>query len=115
MLFRSSNHHSEVMTEIYDAAAVIVGSPTHNNTILPSMAGVLNYIKGLRPQNKIGAAIGSFGWSGECVKILNKALEDIGMDLIDPVKVKHVPTHETMSQCYEQGKAIAAAIKAKLA
>ncbi|MGL1861018.1 MAG: FprA family A-type flavoprotein [Pseudodesulfovibrio sp.] len=109
-----SNHHSEVMTEIYDAAAVIVGSPTHNNTILPSMAGVLNYIKGLRPQNKIGAAIGSFGWSGECVKILNKALEDIGMDLMDPVKVKHVPTHETMSQCYEQGKAIAAAIKAKL-
>ena len=109
-----NNHHSEVMDEIFESAAVIVGSPTHNNGILPLMADMLTYMKGLRPQNKIGAAIGSFGWSGECVKVLNKALEDMGMDVIDPVKVKHVPTHETMSLCYEQGKAIAAAIKEKL-
>jgi flavorubredoxin len=39
----------------------------------------------------------------------------MGMELVDPVKVKHVPTHETFDQCYQQGKAIAAAIKAKLA
>ena len=36
------------------------------------------------------------------------------MENIDPVKVKHVPTHENLNQCYEQGKAIAAAIKEKL-
>ncbi len=108
------NHHSDVMTEIHDAAAVIVGSPTHNNGILPMMADMMTYMKGLRPQNKIGAAIGSFGWSGECVKVLNKWLEDIGMENIDPVKVKHVPTHENLNQCYEQGKAIAVAIKEKL-
>ena len=33
---------------------------------------VMTYIKGLRPQNKIAAAFGSYGWSGEAVKILNK-------------------------------------------
>jgi len=71
-------------------------------------------MKGLRPQNKIGAAIGSFGWSGECVKVLTQALEEMGMDIVDPIKVKHVPTHETLVQCYQQGKDIAAAIKAKL-
>ncbi|MBC15900.1 MAG: MBL fold metallo-hydrolase [Desulfovibrio sp.] len=109
-----SNHHSEVMTEIFDAAAVIVGSPTHNNGILPLMADMLTYMKGLRPQNKIGAAIGSFGWSGECVKVLTQALEEMGMDIVDPIKVKHVPTHDTLVQCYQQGKDIAAAIKAKL-
>ena len=110
-----NNHHSEVMSEIFDAAAVIVGSPTHNNGILPLMADMLTYMKGLRPQNKIGSAIGSFGWSGECVKVLTKALEDMSMDVVNPVKVKHVPTHDTMKECYEQGQAIAEAIKAKLA
>ena len=109
-----NNHHSEVMSEIFDAAAVVVGSPTHNNGILPLMADMLTYIKGLRPQNKIGAAIGSFGWSGECVKVLNQWLEDCGMEVMDAVKVKHVPDHEILGKCYEQGKAIAAAIKGKL-
>ena len=46
--------------------------------------------------------------------MLTQWIEDMGMELIEPVKVKHVPTHETLSQCYEQGKAIAAAIQAKL-
>jgi len=114
LMSMKANHHSEVMTEVFDSAAVIVGSPTHNNGILPLMADMLTYMKGLRPQNKIGAAIGSFGWSGECVNVLTKALEDMGMDMFDPIKVKHVPTHDTMAACYEQGKAIAAAIKEKI-
>lgn len=109
-----NNHHSEVMSEIYDAAAVVVGSPTHNNGILPLMADMLTYMKGLRPQNKIGAAIGSFGWSGECVKVLTQWLEDMSMEVVEPVKSKFVPNHDTMKQCYDQGVAIAAAIKAKL-
>ena len=109
------NHHSEVMTEVFDAAAVVVGSPTHNNGILPNMADMLTYMKGLRPQNKIGAAIGSFGWSGECVKVLTEWLENMGMEIIEPpVKVKHVPTHQDLGQCFELGQKLAAAIKAKI-
>ncbi|WP_319541834.1 FprA family A-type flavoprotein [uncultured Pseudodesulfovibrio sp.] len=107
------NHHSEVMHEVFDSAAVIVGSPTHNNGILPLMADMLTYMKGLRPQNKIGSAIGSFGWSGECVKVLTQWLDDMNMEVVDPVKVKFVPDHDALGKCYEQGKAIAAAIKAK--
>jgi flavorubredoxin len=109
-----NNHHSDVMAEVFDAAAVIVGSPTHNNGILPLMGDMLTYMKGLRPQNKIGSAIGSFGWSGECVKILTKWLEDMNMEVIDPIKTQFVPDHDVLGKCYEQGKQIAAAIKAKL-
>ena len=114
LMSMKANHHSEVMLEVFDSAAVIVGSPTHNNGILPLMADMLTYMKGLRPQNKIGSAIGSFGWSGECVKVLNQALEDMGMEMVEPVKTKFVPDHDALEKCYEQGKAIAAAIKAKL-
>ncbi|BCS88499.1 FprA family A-type flavoprotein [Pseudodesulfovibrio sediminis] len=115
LMCMKNNHHSDVMLEVFDSAAVILGSPTHNNGILPLMADMLTYMKGLRPQNKIGSAIGSFGWSGECVKVLTQWIEDMNMELVEPVKVKHVPDHDTLSQCFDQGKAIAAAIKAKLA
>ena len=110
-----NNHHSDVMAEVFDAAAVIVGSPTHNNGILPLMADMLTYMKGLRPQNKIGSAIGSYGWSGECVKILTKWLEDMNMEVFDPIKTQFVPDHDVLGKCYEHGKQLAAAIKAKLA
>ncbi|SKA83559.1 Flavorubredoxin [Paucidesulfovibrio gracilis DSM 16080] len=110
------NHHSEVMTEVFEAAAVLVGSPTHNNGILPGMANMLTYMKGLRPQNKIGAAFGSFGWSGECVKQLTQWLKDMNFEIVDPasVKVKHIPTHETYSDCFELGRTVGRAIKAKI-
>ncbi|MEF2145772.1 MAG: flavodoxin domain-containing protein [Desulfovibrionaceae bacterium] len=110
------NHHSEVMTEIFDAAAVLVGSPTHNNGILPGMADMLTYMKGLRPQNKIGASFGSFGWSGECVKVLNEWLESMNFEIVEPgsVKVKHVPDHAVYAECHALGKAVGKAVRAKL-
>ncbi|MGE4193952.1 MAG: FprA family A-type flavoprotein [Pseudodesulfovibrio sp.] len=114
LMSMKSNHHSDVMTEVFDAAAVIVGSPTHNNGILPLMADMLTYMKGLRPQHKIGSAVGSFGWSGECVKVLTQWLEDMNMEVIEPIKTQFIPTHDVLGKCYEQGKQIAAAIKAKL-
>ncbi|MBW1609560.1 MAG: FprA family A-type flavoprotein, partial [Deltaproteobacteria bacterium] len=72
-----SSHRSEIMTEVLDAAAVIVGSPTLNNQLFPTVSDFLTYMKGLKPINKIGAAFGSYGWSGEAVKMINSALEDM--------------------------------------
>ncbi len=41
------------------------------------MAGFGSYLKSLRPKDKIRAAFGSYGWSGESVKILNEVLKVI--------------------------------------
>jgi len=51
-----SSHRSDIITEILDARAVIIGSPTLNNQMFPTVADVLTYIKGLKPKNKNGAA-----------------------------------------------------------
>ncbi len=61
---------SDIMTEVLDAGAVIVGSPTLNNGLFPTVSDFLTYMKGLRPKNKIGAAFGSYGWSGEAVNLI---------------------------------------------
>ena len=47
--------------------------------------------QGLRPQNKIAAAFGSYGWSGEAVKILNKDFSEMKLDIIDDgVRVQYI-------------------------
>lgn len=108
------NHHSAVMTEVARCGLVIVGSPTHNNGILPYVSAMLTYMKGLRPQNRIGGAFGSFGWSGECVKVISEALAGMGFELpVDPVKVKFVPGHEVLGQCTAMGSALGEALIAK--
>ena len=116
IMWLKANHHSAVMTEVIDAAAVIVGSPTHNNGVMPNVAKVLTYMKGLKPQNKIGGAFGSFGWSGESVKVIADWLASMGMELpAEPVKVKHVPSHDDLGQCAELGRVIGRAMRAKVA
>jgi flavorubredoxin len=106
-------HRSEVMTEVFDAKAVVVGSPTLNNQLYPSLADFLTYMKGLKPQNKLGAAFGSYGWSGEAVKMLNNELEAMKFEMIDPgLKIQYVPDKEALQACYELGRKIGKAVLA---
>ena len=98
---------SDVITEILDAGALVAGSPTLNNNLLPSMADVLTYIKGLKPQNLVGAAFGSYGWSGESVKQVREYLEATKVEVIGEIKAKYVPTRETLQECFDLGRAIA--------
>jgi flavorubredoxin len=106
------SHRSDIVTEILDTKAVLFGSPTLNNGMLPSMADLLTYLKGLRPTGKIGAAFGSFGWSGEAVKHINKFMEQMKFDIVDPgLKVKNVPTHENYQVCFDLGVKVGKAIK----
>ncbi|SHN54436.1 FprA family A-type flavoprotein [Desulfovibrio litoralis] len=105
------NHHSAVMTALADCGALVVGSPTHNNTILPTVTGFLSYMKGLRPQNRIGGAFGSFGWSGESVKIISEWLESAHFELpVEPVKCQFVPKHETYKLSHAMGKTLGEAL-----
>lgn len=109
-----SNHHSEIMTELANCGAVVAGSPTHNNTIMPLMASTLTYMKGLRPQNRVGGAFGSFGWSGESAKVLHEMLASMGMDMpADFVKCNWTPRHEALRACVELGKTVGEALKKK--
>jgi len=106
-----STHRSEIMTEVLDARAVIVGSCTINNQMFPTVSDFLTYMKGLKPQNKIGAAFGSYGWSGEAVKLINKELEAMNFDLIDPgVRIQYLPDQSGKEACFELGRKIGKAI-----
>lgn len=101
-------HRSDVITELLDASALVIGSPTLNNGILPRMADLLCYIKGLKPAPKSAAAFGSYGWGGEAVKLLNEAMEEMKFNIVDPgLRVNYVPTEADLEQCRELGRKVA--------
>jgi flavorubredoxin len=101
------------MTELFDARAVAVGSPTLNNGLFPTVADFLCYMRGLKPRNKIGAAFGSYGWSGEAVKLIEDELKQMKVDLIQPgLKVQFVPEKSVLTACHEFGRNIGRAVSA---
>jgi len=106
-----NDHRSDIMTEVLDARAVIVGSPTLNNNLFPTIADFLTYMKGLKPKHKIGAAFGSYGWSGESVKFINIELEKMGFDMTEPgIKIQYVPDKQGINASLEFGRRIGKAI-----
>jgi len=106
-----SCHRSDVITEVLDAGAVIVGSPTLNNGIFPTVSDFLTYMKGLKPKNKIGAAFGSYGWSGEAVKILTGELADMKFTMVgDGLRSHYIPGEDDLAACRDLAKQVAAAL-----
>ena len=108
-------HRSEVLYEILEAGALIVGSPTLNNHMMPQMADVMTYMKGLKPANLTGAVFGSFGWSGESLKDLEATLAAMKVEIVaDTVSVRHVPDGDVLNKCRELGKTVAAQLNKRL-
>jgi flavorubredoxin len=99
---------NDVLVEVFKARTILVGSPTINNGVLPTIMPVLTDIKGLKFKNKIGAAFGSYGWSGEAVKMLEEHLTASGVRIVrDGIKFKWQPLPEELDACREFGREIA--------
>jgi len=94
---------SDIMTEILDAKAIAIGSPTMHSTVFPPLAGFLAYMKGLKPKNKIGLAFGSYGWSSGATKEINRIFEELKFEIMEPLQIKYKPTKEELKKAYEVG------------
>jgi len=105
-------HRSDVMTELLDADALLVGSPTINNQLFPTMADFLCYARGLKPRNLVGQVFGSYGWSGEACKMMGTELEAMDVELVgEPVRTVYVPDEETLGRCRELGSEVGRRVK----
>jgi flavorubredoxin len=84
-----------------------------HNTIFPPVAGFLEYMRSLKPKNKIGFAFGSYGWGGGAVKAITKILESLKFEIIEPFQVKFRPTEDELKRAFEMGEKLAEKIKSK--
>ena len=105
--------NTDVVTEILDAKAVVVGSPTLNNQMFPSLGSFLTYITGLKPKGKLWCFFGSYGWGGGAVKGMVEMAKKAGFEVYEPIlEVKYVPDEEDLKKCFDFGQQIAQKIKA---
>jgi flavorubredoxin len=103
---------SDIIKEVLDARAILIGSPTLNNGMFPSVAGFLCYLKGLKPKGKLGAAFGSHGWAGGALKAIEQELGQAGIEVADcGLSFKFVPDKDEIKKCADFGKTIASRIK----
>jgi anaerobic nitric oxide reductase flavorubredoxin len=104
---------SEAISEILDAKVVLLGSPTLNNLMFPTLSSFLTYAAGLKPKGKLWGFFGSYGWGGGAVKSMIKTAKEAGFDVVEQgVEVKFVPDEEDLKKCFEFGQQIAQKIKA---
>ena len=102
---------NDVLTEIFQSRAVLVGSPTINYGHSFAIAGLLEMMKGLKFKKKKGAAFGSYGWSGDAVKQLNALLTEAGFELVnDGIAKLWVPDDAALDDCREYGRQFAQAL-----
>ncbi len=108
----TENHRSDVMTDILEASAVLVGSPTLNNHVYPSVAEFLAYMRGLKPMNKIGLGFGSYGWGGGAKRFIDEQMKLAGIEIIDSnIDCTYKPSDDEWQAAYDLGVMVAKKIR----
>ncbi|NJD52285.1 MAG: MBL fold metallo-hydrolase [Candidatus Methanoperedens sp.] len=103
---------NDVLTEIFKTKGIIIGSPTLNSGLLPTIKPILEDLKGLKFKNKVGAAFGSYGWSGENVRQIEETLEKAKIKILqEGIKFKWQPSKEELDKCVEFGRQFAQKMK----
>ena len=103
-----------MLTEIFKAKAVLIGSPTLNNGLLPSITPILEDLKGLKFKNKIGAALSArTAGAASGVKIIEEHFAKCKIPLAcEGVSAKWQPTADDLQKCFNMGQQVAKAIVA---
>ncbi len=103
---------SFAIKEFWKARGCLIGVPTMNNIMFPSIAEFLYHLAGLRPKERIMGAFGSFGWGGGAVKEAYEKFKQMNLQTVEPgVQVIYKPSTEDEKECYEFGKRFALSMK----
>ena len=103
---------SGAIKEFWMARGTIIGSPTLNNILFPSVAEFLTHLRGLRPKARIMGAFGSHGWSGGAVREAYAEFEKMGLETVQPgVEIQFKPSPADKQKCFEFGREFARRVK----
>ncbi|MFA5159520.1 MAG: flavodoxin domain-containing protein, partial [Candidatus Omnitrophota bacterium] len=108
----AESDRTEVVYALFSAKGYLFGSSNHDSGLLPNMVSFLDFLKGLKPKNRIGSAFGSYGWSGLALKQLETILQETGIEQKQPsLAIQYAPDAEGLERCFEFGRAFARLVK----
>jgi flavodoxin I len=90
--------------------AVLLGAPTYHHDMPIDMKNLFEEaaVKGVTLKGKVGAAFGSYGWSGEAPKLLLEIMKNkFEMQVIEPpLLAKYVPDENMLDKCRDFGRRV---------
>lgn len=99
---------------IEEADALLFGSPTINGDAVKPVWDLLSSLAVVNLKGKLGGAFGSFGWSGEAVRMIEDRMRGLKMHIPrQGVRVKLIPTEEELKDCRQFGQEIAEVLVGK--
>ncbi len=111
-LYDLEGGETDPFVDLVEAAdALAIGSPTINGDAVKPVWNLLSSLALVGLQGKVGAAFGSYGWSGEAVGMIEDRLR--GLKLRVPVaglRLKLIPTDDELGECRTFGAGLAQAI-----
>jgi flavorubredoxin len=107
-----TSHISDIMTHVLEARGILIGTPTLNARMFPTVTAAMTYIAGLRPENRLGLAFGSYGWGKQGVRDVAEAIKQMGWGTpVEEVAVQWVPGADDLARVREAGAEFARAVK----
>ncbi len=88
--------------------AVLVGAPTYHHNMTSNTKNFLEQVAfhKVNLKDKIGAAFGSYGWSGEAPRLVLEIMENkFEMAVLKPpLLIKYTPDEKGLEECRKLGK-----------
>lgn len=104
------NYHVDA-DDLANFDAIILGAPTYHHDMPMDMKRLFEdaAAKGMNLKGKVGAAFGSYGWSGEAPRLLLEIMKNkFEMQVIEPpLLIKYAPDENGLGTCRELGKRVA--------
>jgi flavorubredoxin len=97
--------------------AIIVGTPTYHHEMAVEFKNLFEEatIKGVNLKGKIGAAFGSYGWTGEAPKLVVEIMKfKFEMQVIEqPLLARYLPDAKMLNDCKDLGKRVSENLMSK--
>ncbi len=104
-------HVSYILPSLWTKRGVMIGAPTYEVSLFPTMAEVLHMAAHKRIRQKKAAFFGSYGWSGGALRGVKQIVEPLKWEIVDTFEFIGSPTEEDMESAKEFGRKFAALIK----
>jgi flavorubredoxin len=86
----------KIAMSLVDASTLVIGTPTVLAGPHPKVLYVTYLANILKPKARFATVIGSYGWGGRTLEVIKSNLNNLSVELIDPVLVKGLPKLEDL-------------------
>ncbi|WP_116134587.1 FprA family A-type flavoprotein [Tropicimonas sp. IMCC34043] len=101
---------------IEEADALAFGTPTINGDAVKTVWDLLAGLVDIDTKGKLGAAFGSYGWTGEAVPMVEARMQGMKMRVPEKgIKIKLHPTEDELEDCRAFGRRLAAHLTGEVA